>query len=128
MKLSTIKKIIIEDFPSEQRKWLPKLTVPLNNFLEQGYKALAKGLTISDNLRAETTRLRILAGETTRKIRWTQVEKPTVCFLGGITYNNGVAPDTVIVMYWTYAEGQITLTFKGLDAAEIYDVVIFAMV
>lgn len=128
MRLSTVKKIIIEDFPSEQRKWLPKLTLPLNTFLDQAYKALIKGITIRDNLKAEITSLTLLAGETSRKIKWGLNEKPSVCILGNIVYDNGEVPTTQITMYWVYANGQIEVTFLGLDANSKYKITILGMV
>ncbi len=127
-KLSTIKRLIMEDFPSDHRKWLGKLITPLNSFLEQVYKVLTKGITIDDNLKAEQTQLVLNAGETTRKIKWTLNEKPNVVLIGKITYDNGDLPSTQISMYWSYANSQITVNFLGLDVTTKYRILIIGMV
>ena len=128
MKLSTIKKIIVEDFPQDLRGWLPKLATPLNSFLEQVYKVLAKGITISDNLKAEKTTLTVFAGEETKSIRWSLNERPSLVLLGSATYSDGNIPVTQITINWVYSNGQILVTFYGLDGVSKYRVTIVGVV
>lgn len=128
MKLSTIKKIVLEDFPQDLRSWLPKLATPLNSFLDQVYKVLAKGITIADNLKAEKTTLTIFAGEETKSIRWGLNERPTLVLLGSITYSDGNIPVTQISINWVYLNGQIAVTFYGLDGVSKYKATIVGVV
>ena len=48
-KLTNVRRIIKEDFPTEVQKWLDKLLIPLNNAIEQFTFAMNKNLTITDN-------------------------------------------------------------------------------
>lgn len=53
MKLGTVKTISREDIGSEAPGWVDKLLSPLNQFLEQSYRALSNNLTFTDNFRGK---------------------------------------------------------------------------
>lgn len=129
-KLSTTKKIAIEEMPSEHQPWLGKVLTPLNKFLEQTFFAVNKGLTIADNLKAEKFDLKISTNQVfPMKINWTINERPTAVFLGHITEDNG-APGTIPVhsMQWQFNNGSIELTFNGLEITKAYRATIIGIV
>lgn len=52
MAAPTIKRIVVEDFP-DQKSWIGKLLLPLNQALQSISKSLTKGLTFEDNFKAQ---------------------------------------------------------------------------
>ena len=116
MKILSNRRIILEDFPEEQRKWLPKLLSPLNQFLESTYAALNKNLTLEDNIRGKKFVFDIGAGTTTIEAKWDAPERPSLVLLGQVTTEAGDATALVIGIIWTYAAGSVSITLTGLDA------------
>lgn len=114
-KINSTKRLILEEFPAEVRGWLKKLVEPLNRFIEQVYFALVNGLTIKDNLKAQTNTLTLEAGSTEVKFSWNLNERPTVVLQGNIIDTTGAAVQPYS-MSWVYQDGQVTLTFTGLAA------------
>jgi hypothetical protein len=127
-KISSTKKIIVEEFPNEVRSWLKKLIEPLNRFLEQVYYALVNGLTIRDNLKAQVKSVTVLANQTyPLKTAWDLNERPTAVLVAQITESTaGTVP--VYSLSWVYDNGTIELTFVGLNSAKKYNVLILGMV
>ena len=128
MKLNSIRKIALEDYPEEIRSWFVKLTYTLNPFLEQVYSIAVNGITLADNLKAQTFKLTILAGETTKSVSWTLNERPTSVHLGQILKADGNHPDNSITMTWTYINGQIKCKFFNLDSSTKYQITIIGQV
>lgn len=127
-KISSTKKIIIEEFPNDVRGWLKKLIEPLNRFLEQAYYALVNGLTIRDNLKAQVKSVTVLASQTyPLKTAWGLNERPTAVLVAQITESTGGAVP-VYSLSWLYDNGTIELTFVGLNSAKRYNVLILGMV
>jgi hypothetical protein len=52
--ISNLKRIVIEEFPAEHRKWLTNLVGPLNDFFKVIYQTLNKGITFADNIQSQT--------------------------------------------------------------------------
>jgi hypothetical protein len=122
------KKIILEDFEPEQRKWLPKLISPLNQFMESVYSALQKGLTISENLRAEVYKRTLPAGSSTQSLAWNLNQQPTAVLLGQITDTAGNIPVSQVGIMWTFRDNSITITYDGLDSNTSYRTTIIGLV
>lgn len=130
MKFSTTKTIVLEDFPNEVRKWIPKLINPLNQFLEQTYKTLVNGITLRDNLKGQVDEIKIGVTQTYPvKIAWKLNEKPTACFVGAlredVTYYTTLPTHS---FQWIYNQGQLELHFVGLDANKAYKGTIITLV
>ena len=127
-KITTTKKIVMEDLPEQHRPWLVKLVEPLNRFLEQAYAALVGGLTLGDNLKAQVSTITLTATTTTtQSVMWTKNEKPTAVFIGQIADEAGTAVPNY-VFTWTYADNALHLTFTGLTAAHKYSIKIIGLV
>jgi hypothetical protein len=127
-KISSTKKITIEEFPSEVRGWLRKLVDPLNRFLEQVYYALVNGLTIRDNLKAQCKPLTVAVGQTYPiKQSWGLNERPTAVLVAQIAESAGGSVPAYS-MVWVYDSGTLEITFVGLDPTKKYNVSILGQV
>ena len=130
MKFSTTKTIVLEEFPQEQRAWLPKLINPLNQFLEQVYKSLVNGLTLRDNMKSKVSEIKIGVQQSYPiKLAWTLNEKPTSCVLGALAED--VSAFSALPLHsfqWVYNQGQLELYLVGLDANKAYKATIVAQV
>lgn len=127
-KINSTKKVIIEDFPAEVRPWLTKLIDPLNRFLEQAYYALVNGLTIADNLKAQTNSLKVQSGQQYPiKFAWRLNERPTVVLVGNCSEKTGglVAPFSTS---WVFNNGSVEVTFNGLDTTKEYTILMMGQV
>ena len=116
-KISSTKNLVREEFPRESG-W-EKLIQVLNPFLSQVYFALVRGLTLADNLKSQTTELRLKSGTTTASFAWTLNERPTAVLIGYIVEDNA-SPGTIPAhsMQWAYQSGQVTVTFSGLASKD----------
>lgn len=130
MKISSIKKIVLEEFPSEVRGWLVRLISPLNQFLEQTYQILTNGITLRDNMKQQTIDLDVAAGQVYPiKVAYRLNERPTSVTIGHIVENNA-APGVIPVhsMQWTYVNGTLEVSFSGLSALKAYKTTLIAQV
>jgi hypothetical protein len=130
-KLTAIKRFILEDFPAEPRKWLIKLIAPLNQFLDQTLTALQGGLTIRDNFKATTYQLSVSANQAyPMRLSYGLNERPTDVRIASLVENSGAptAPTAAPFPYWTYDNGQLSVTFIGLDASKKWSVTLVAQV
>ncbi len=129
MKISSIKKLILEEFPVEIKPWLDKLFQPLNKALSQTNQALSGQLTIGDNVKGAVIRIGVVAN--TARFTWTINEKPNAIFVGSII-EDSAAPGTIptySIGTWTIdSSNQIIVPFSGLDVAKKYKVKIIGLV
>lgn len=127
-KITSTKKLILEDYPADVRPWLAKLIEPLNKFLEQSYYALVQGLTIADNLKGSLQTAKITATSLSSfKVAWKVNEKPSVVLIAQIADDSGTSVPAHSLV-WTYNEGQIYLTVNGLTAGNNYTIKILGLV
>jgi hypothetical protein len=129
-KISTTKKIAIEEFPKEVRGWIGKLINPINKFMEQSYFAISKGLTLRDNVKSQVFNIDIVVSQTYPiKVSWTLNERPTAVSIGYMKElpNGGTIP--VHTMQWEYnSDGKIEITFNGLESSKAYKATIVGQV
>lgn len=127
-KISATKKIALEEFPNDVRGWVVRLVQPINKFFEQVYFALAKGVTIADNLKAQRFDLDIAVGQSfPMKVTWTLNERPTMVLLGYIKESRGdVIGDHSL--QWDYDNGTIELWISGLNSVSSYKAILVGVV
>ena len=127
MKLSTIKRLLIEGLPNDVKKWIPGLIQPLNTFLDQVTRALANELTVNDNLKAQQWSVTIGANQTYPiRLSYRLNERPTAVFVGRIVASGGTAVPAYS-FEWTWKGESIEVTFNSLSAVE-YNVTLIALV
>lgn len=127
-KISSIRKIIVEDFSADMRDLITKLASVLNPFLDQVSSALGQQLTHRDNLKSKTYELALAAGVSTMAVAWDLNEKPTAVTIGNLTKDDMTAPSAAFCLSSYYANGKIQLTFIGLDAGTAHKTTINAVV
>ena len=131
MKINAVRRLVLEDFPSEVRSWLTKLIQPLNQFTGEVIAALSGGLTIGDNLKAKKYDLTIAASQAYPiKLSYTLNEKPTSVSVAYCMEDTGTptTPTVAYSVWWTYSNNELSVTMIGLDAAKRYKVIVLAQV
>jgi hypothetical protein len=127
MKLSVIKRILVESFPSDVQKWVPAIVQPLNSFMDQVAKALSSGLTVRDNLKTQVYTITLSASQTyPLTVSYDLNEKPLELRVARIASQDGSALP-VHSFTWTWKGNQLDMTFNGLSAVK-YDVILIAQV
>ena len=127
MKLSVIKRILVESFPSDVQKWVPAIVQPLNSFMDQVTKALSSGLTVRDNFKTQVYTITLSASQTyPLTVSYDVNEKPTELRVARIAAQDGSALP-VYSFTWTWKGNQLDMTFNGLSAVK-YDVTLIAQV
>ena len=86
--LPPINRLTLEDFPTEQRKWLGQLIQPLNQFIESVYSALNRNLTVSENCSGDI-KLVELDGTFPVKLSWSLRSKPVAVLVGNVYKSDG---------------------------------------
>lgn len=121
MRINATKKIILEDFGADDRTFVQKLAQILNPFLDQTSQALTNQLSLKDNLKGQEWLAQSLpAGTTSLKLAWTVNEQPKHVYCGRLYKKDDSAPSAVWSMNWSYANGQVTVSFLGLDSSTDY--------
>jgi hypothetical protein len=130
MKISTSRKILLEELPSEVRKWFGTIQNIINPFFDQVYQILSGGITIGDNVKAQKISIQIQASQVYPiKVSYRLNERPYAILLANISEN--VGSNQVVQNYafnWYYVNGNIEFYFSGLDTAKEYTATFFTMV
>ncbi len=98
-KISQITTIRTEDFPSEERKWMPRLLTPLNLFITNTTQLLNNGLNFVTNVQAQDQNFQFAYAGEPQKFRWTLAMPPRVLWLGQCTEN---AVPVRLIDLWTF--------------------------
>jgi hypothetical protein len=140
MRIPSFTRIILEDLSSEAQKLVGPLVNPLNNFMLTIKNGLNKGITINDNL-SGALKIVNITGNTT-SFSYASTRSPKAVILGGWTdvtdstwvpVTTTFAPNPALPLVtvtvtsgvsinWTYADGDITITFYGFNSAHKYTV------
>lgn len=103
-KLPTIKRITEEVFPSDVKKWLPKLLAPLNQFMEQLTNALNKNLTVRENFSGDIIEA-TLDGNFPLNIAYGLKAPPKIAILGSCVEAEGIHSIPLAALYldWSFS-------------------------
>lgn len=130
MKISSSRRILLEELPAEVRKWFGTIVNILNPFLEQTYRILTQGITIGDNLKSQKLQVSIQASQTyPLRVAYTVNERPYAVLVAQI-YEDTSNTATVQThsFSWYYDNGTLLLYFSGLDSAKAYKANLFTLV
>lgn len=130
-KITATKKLVIEDF-NDQRPWIQKLIIPINQFFEQIYFTLVSGITLKDNMKAQVfdVTLPIDYVYTERlKLAWRLNERPTSVFIGWARED---AADPAVIgnhsLEWVFNNGTLEVLFNGFVDTKKYNIRIVGQV
>jgi hypothetical protein len=132
MKINSVKRFILQDFPSDVQKWLEKLLQPLNSMTEQVISALQNNLTLKDNLKSKTYELTIQADQSYPiTLAYPLSERPTDVRVSYCMEDSGSpsVPSSAYCVWWIYdSSSGLKVTMVGLDSSKRYKVNITAQV
>jgi hypothetical protein len=126
MKLPTISRLVVEDFPKEIQGWAGKLFEPLNTFMGKMKSGLDKSITVNDNLSGQIRTLQVknVSASSPVSFSYKSSRSPQVVVIGGI-YNKDNPTESLtnaVSLQWSY-DGKGTITIKnvpGLTADKNY--------
>lgn len=124
------KKLLIEDFPAEQRSYLGKLLDPLNQFMQQVATALSQGLVFVDNFKAIKFSVNIAASQT-YPLEYNLAalkDRPSAVIIGEVIRSDEAALSSAYSVHWKYDNGMLRYTLIGLDATKSHTVTILVLV
>jgi hypothetical protein len=119
LKIDTVKRLVVEDFPVESRAFVQKLAVVLNPFLDSVTTCLTSNIT-ADNLKGKVWSIDLPIGKSTSTVAWDLNETPTNVQITKLALSTGLPPAAAFALSWSYANKQVTLTFLGLDASKAH--------
>jgi len=126
MKLPTISRLVVEDFPKEIQGWVGKLVEPLNTFMTKLKSGLDKGITINDNLSGQIRTLSVknVSASTPVSFSYKSPRPPQIVLVGGF-YNKDDPNESLtaaVTCQWFYdGKGAITIkNVSGLTADKTY--------
>lgn len=121
-KFSAPKRLVVEDFPAEQRSWMPKLLDPLNVFMGEVAQAFTKGIVLSDNFRGVIIEFSVVANQTyPLNFNLSSLKsRPNAVFIGSIAATDETSLSSPFSVVWSYDNGNLSYYFLGLDAAKQY--------
>lgn len=127
MRLNNAKKIIPEDFP-DYIDLVRKLADVLNPFIFGVFTAISKQLTLAENIKSQVFTVELLAGESTKDLRWEVNERPTSLIIGNALKSDNSQISQVIGLSW-YLEGStLKVKFNGLDGSTKYKITLIGQV
>lgn len=121
MKIQPIKRFILEEFPKDIRSWLDKIFQPLNTFMEQSVALSNNGITIADNLKAQTFEVTVYGNGFPAKRSWRLNQKPIAVWEVAISEEEagtGTIPPHSLI--WSFKGDSVEFTVNGLNAGTKY--------
>lgn len=107
-----------EDYPAEERSWLPKLFGPLNQFLTAVTNTINGRVTFGDNIPAVTQQLNFIYDGMERRIAWNLALQPAILWLGQCYEDD---ESVALLPVWSYSasSGLVSLEFVKADGSEL---------
>jgi hypothetical protein len=104
--LPQIRRLLVEDF-LEQKEWISKLFIPLNNFMDGTFLALNRGITLRQNMAADIKTITVSKVPSSTNyvgIPWDLDQKPISMHVGNIvrTDSGAFTLAAAIQVQWTY--------------------------
>jgi hypothetical protein len=123
-----LKRLTREDF-KDAPVWIERLLYWLNIFFEAVNRALSNGLTIEENMSAQTKTFQITAGaaatNNTTNFALTMKTVPNHLFVGkvmNVTTDNYNPIGSAVFVEWRYQDGQVYITsITGLTNGNVYE-------
>lgn len=88
-----------EDFPSEQRQWMPRLLTPINLFITNVTQLLNGRVQFVDNIPARDVNLSFSYAGRPQRFRWDLPLQPNILWVGRAFENGALIP---LCSTWNY--------------------------
>lgn len=107
-----------EDFPAEQRSWVPRLLTPLNLFITNVTQLLNGRVRFVDNIPAQDYTLDFVYNGQDQKFRWDNVLQPRILLIGAMVEGASAIP---ICSTWNYdaSTASVTVQFLKIDGSSL---------
>jgi hypothetical protein len=130
VKISTSRKILLEELPSEVRKWFGTVQAIINPFFDQVYRVLTGGVTLEENIRSQKIAIDIQANQVYPiSVSYRLPDRPYALVLANIYEDVSTTQAVQTYSYnWYYVNGTIQIYFSGLNSAKAYKAQFFTMV
>lgn len=109
-KLPTLVKLVVEEF-KDQKAWIGKLLVTINDFMSSVNSALNRSLTIKENLAADMRTVE-LDGALPLKLSWDLKVRPRAVLVGDVYRSDGTEITLVdgVAIRWSFNQsGQLQI-------------------
>jgi hypothetical protein len=129
-KFGSVKKLSVDEIPTEHRGWFGKVLEGLNPFIQQTSTALSNGLVLADNSRTVKFTTTITTSPTwPMKYNLKDLkERPTAVLIGSLKSTDGFTITAAYCVHWAYDNGQLSYTILGLDSAHSYSATLIAII
>lgn len=116
--LPSIKRFLVDDYPTDIQKWIGTLLYPLNLLMNTIFQNLTNGITFSQNMLAQINTLSVSGANPTTSFQYNFKSQgnPVAVWIGSIS----PAPTAAYSMSWSYSAGTITVTIQGLPKTGSY--------
>lgn len=109
--IPTQTKLLVEDVPDDDRDWMSKLIIPINQFISSTIAALTKDLTFEENIRSQTKEIVFVNNASsfplkfllTLKSRPSSVQKLNIV---DISETPAALNDAIDIPSWTITQAQ----------------------
>ena len=118
MRIPPLTALRVEDFPSEQRAWLPRMFLPLNSFLTAASSAINGRIEFGSNIPSADLTLSFVYSGVPQRFAWTQVSRPAVALVGSCFEDNQLIGLTPV---WAFDSSTqtISMDFYKLDGSAL---------
>lgn len=108
----------VEDFPSEQRTWLPRLFQPLNQVLLSTYNILNGRVDFGANIPAQDEVLNFTYGGTPQTFIWRLAGTPRILWVGQATQDKAAV---TLLPSWEYNSStqRFSINFYTISGGEL---------
>lgn len=103
-----------EDYPAEERAWLPKLFGPLNQFLTSVTNTINGRVDFGSNIPAVTQQLNFVYDGMERRIAWSLALPPMLVWIGQ-AFEDSVSVALNPVWNYSASTGIVSLDFVHTD-------------
>lgn len=121
----------VEDFPSEERAWLPRLLTPLNSFLTNASNAFQRRIEFGSNIPSQDNDLVFSYDGSPQSFRWFGTVAPKILWVGQ-ALEDGLP--IVLQSGWSYdsSTANISVSFyrltgSGLSIGSRYNIFVRAV-
>lgn len=113
----------VEDYPGDQRAWLPRLFLPLNQFFTAVTNTLNGRVDFGDNIPAQSANLSFVYDSTSQRIMWSLPTAPTQLWVGQAS-ENGVSIGVVPIWTYDFSAKLVTANFVKINGTSISNLVV----
>lgn len=118
MKPNQLTTLRVEDYPSEQRAWLPRLFQPLNQVLTTTYNILNGRVEFGSNIPAVDQVLRFTYSGTSQSFMWSLLNAPAILVVGQAT-QDGIAVGLQIFWQYNSSTKKVSVDFFTLSGESL---------